>query len=183
MAQMSRRAFSAWVPALSALGFVRSARADRSPVPTDLGISRREPAIHQEIEFNASAARVYAALTEATQFQRLVVFSGAIQSMRLAGAPAQFTAEPGAAFSLFGGYITGRNVELEPGRRIVQAWRTGSWPAHHYSIVSFDLADHADHAGGCRLVFDHRGFPADAAESLARGWQDHYWAPLAKVLA
>ena len=37
---------------------------------------------------------------------------------------------------------------------------------------------------GCRVVlFDHTGFPNDEAASLASGWQEHYWAPLSKVLA
>jgi hypothetical protein len=35
---------------------------------------------------------------------------------------------------------------------------------------------------GCKIVFDHAGFPKGEAESLASGWKAHYWEPLAKVL-
>jgi activator of HSP90 ATPase len=179
MTAMSRRAFSVWAPILGALGFARAAQAEPTPGPESLGVSNGAAAIHQEVEFGASAARIYHALTDPKLFEELVILSGAMQSMALASAPTQITDQPGAAFSLFGGYITGRNVELEPDKRIVQAWRAGSWPPHIYSIASFELIDHP---GGCRLVFDHRGFPSEAADSLAKGWQAHYWAPLAKVV-
>ena len=33
------------------------------------------------------------------------------------------------------------------------------------------------------LMFDHTGIPNEEAESLAKGWREHYWVPLAKVLA
>jgi hypothetical protein len=43
------------------------------------------------------------------------------------GDTAEIQPQPGAAFKLFGGRIEGRNVELAPDRRIVQAWRLASW--------------------------------------------------------
>jgi activator of HSP90 ATPase len=64
--------------------------------------------------------------------------------------------------------------------RLVQAWRTGSWNAGEYSIVKFSLAAATD---GCKLIFDHRGFPDGEGASLAYGWRVHYWIPLAKLLA
>src|ERR1700745_1791068 len=45
------------------------------------------------------------------------------------GRPAHIPAVPGAAFTVWNGYITGRNLELEPGRRIVQSWRTTKFAA------------------------------------------------------
>jgi len=109
-----------------------------------------------------------------------VVLSGAIRSMALRSLPARISAEPGGAFALFGGYITGRQIELTPSARIIQAWRSAAWAPHIYSIVRFEIAEHP---GGARLTFDHTGFPTDDAQSLAKGWQENYWAPLAKVLA
>jgi activator of HSP90 ATPase len=47
----------------------------------------------------------------------------------------------GGAFTLFGGYITGRHVELVPNDRIVQAWRTGGWAPGVYSIAKFELVE------------------------------------------
>lgn len=40
------------------------------------------------------------------------------------GQPAQISANEGADFTVWNGYITGRNLKLEPARRIVQSWRT-----------------------------------------------------------
>ncbi|HTW36286.1 MAG TPA: SRPBCC domain-containing protein [Rhizomicrobium sp.] len=100
--------------------------------------------------------------------------------MSLAKAPTAIDAQPGGAFSFFGGYVTGRNLELAPDTRIVQAWRAGSWDAGLYSIAHFVLEDHR---ATTRLVFDHAGFPNAEAAHLAEGWHINYWQPLAKVLA
>src|SRR5882672_8190241 len=84
--------------------------------------------IHQVIRFKASAKRIYEALLDAKQFSQ---FSG--------GAPAQIDPAVGGPFSCFGGMITGRNIELKPNARIVQAWRAGNWPDGVYSVVRFEL--------------------------------------------
>src|SRR5215468_2411618 len=67
-----------------------------------------------------------------------------MKTMDLKSKPAEIRRELGGAFSLFGGYITGRELELVPGRRIVQAWRVASWPVGIFSIVRFDLVGQAD---------------------------------------
>ena len=95
-------------------------------------------------------------------------------------APTTISAAPGSAFALFGGYITGRQLELEPDQLIVQAWRAGSWGPGLYSIARFQLVDHEN---GGKIVFDHGGFPDAQAEHLAAGWQANYWTPLAKLLS
>ena len=74
--------------------------------------------------------------------------------------------EVGGAFTLFGGYITGRHLEMLPGERLVQAWRAGGWNAGEYSVVRFSLAAQGS---GCKLLFDHRWFPARSG-SESRLW-------------
>ncbi len=125
-------------------------------------------AIHQEEDFNASPQRIYEALLDAKQFS---AFSG--------GRPAEVHREVGGAFSLFAGHIVGRNLELVPNRRIVQAWRVASWPEGVYSIARFELMGHGS---GTRVIFDHTGFPPELAEHLESGWQANYWKPLRKYL-
>ena len=143
-------------------------------------ISHTADSIHQEPVFAASPKRVYDALTDAKQFTRVVKLSGALQAMHLPDQPAEISGEVGSAFALFGGFITGRQVELVPNVRVVQAWRAGDWPPGVFSIARFELVAQSS---ACRIVFDHTGFPKGAAESLASGWRTHYWEPLAKVLA
>ena len=144
------------------------------------GISHTAESIHQEPVFTASPKRVYEALTDAKQFTRVIQLSGALQEMHLPDKPAQISREVGGAFVLFGGFITGRHVELVPNVRVVQAWRAGDWPAGVYSIAKFELVVQGP---GAKIVFDHTGFPKGDAGSLASGWKAHYWEPLAKFLA
>jgi activator of HSP90 ATPase len=101
------------------------------------------------------------------------------------GAPAEIDAKVGGAFSCFGGVITGRNIELLPNQRIVQAWRAAMWPEGHYSIVKFELQPHGSET---RLVMDHAGFPEEMrahlnGEEADGGWHRQYWEPLKKYLA
>ena len=55
------------------------------------------------------------------------------------GEPARIDAKAGGAFTCYGDYINGITLELEPGKRIAQAWRSRNWPAGFYSIVTFAL--------------------------------------------
>jgi activator of HSP90 ATPase len=147
---------------------------------TEEEISRIAESIHQEPILKASRKRIYEALTDAKQFDKVIQLSGVMQSMHLPDKPAEISREVGGAFTLFGGYITGRHVELVPSERIVQAWRTGGWPPGIYSIAKFELAEQGS---GTKIAFDHTGFPKGEAEVLASGWKAHYWEPLAKLLA
>ncbi|HXW54653.1 MAG TPA: SRPBCC domain-containing protein [Candidatus Cybelea sp.] len=147
------------------------------------GLSRSAEAIHQEPVFEARRQVVYRALTDAKQFDQIVLLSGVTQSMGSGAKPTELSPEPGSAFTLFGGYIVGRQIELVRDTRIVQAWRALSWKPGEYSIASFHLLDAASKSNmGTKIVFDQRGFPAGTGEHLATGWKAHYWEPLAKLL-
>jgi activator of HSP90 ATPase len=144
-------------------------------------ISHTAESIHQEPVFKASRKRVYEALTDAKQFDKVIQMSAAVKSgMAKAPNPPEISREPGGAFALFGGYIFGRQIELLPNERIVQAWRVGSWDAGLYSIAKFTLVEQGS---GTKIVFDHTGFPKGDGEHLAEGWRINYWEPLAKSLA
>ena len=125
-------------------------------------------AIHQEEDFKAGARQIYEALLDAKQFS---AFSG--------GRAAEIHREVGGAFSIFAGHIVGRNLELVPNRRIVQAWRAASWPEGIYSIARFELLGQGS---GTRVMFDHTGFPPELAEHLESGWNKNYWTALQKYL-
>lgn len=143
-------------------------------------ISRTGESIHQEVTFKASWKRVYEALTDTKQFNKVTELSSAMKSgMPLGTAPTEISREVGGAFSLFGGYIMGRHIELVPNQRIVQAWRVGNWDPGMYSIAKFELAEQGT---GTKIVFDHTGFPAGQGEHLAAGWKANYWEPLEKFL-
>ena len=72
--------------------------------------------------------------------------------------------EVGGTFTLFGGYITGRHLEMLPNERLVQAWRAGSWNPGAYSIAAFHLTAEG---GKTKVALEHRGFPNGQGISLA----------------
>src|SRR5713226_638740 len=143
-------------------------------------ISHTAESIHQEALFKASRKRVYDALTDTKQFDQVIQLSGVMKSMPPGGKPTEISREVGGAFVLFGGYVTGRHIELVPNERVVQAWRAGSWDPGVYSIARFELVEQSS---GSKIVFDHTGFPRGAGEHLAAGWKAHYWEPLEKLLS
>jgi activator of HSP90 ATPase len=135
--------------------------------PAQAQTKKTSTAIHQEIDYNAKPARLYEVLLDAKQFSAFT------------NDKAEIEPQPGAAFKLFGGRIEGRNIELIPNQRIVQAWRPASWPSGIYSIVRFELVARG---AGTRIVLDHAGFSEDKWEGLNEGWTSNYWAPLHKYL-
>jgi activator of HSP90 ATPase len=163
---------------------VAAAALGSSPAIADanLEILNDEEAIHQERVFKAARQRVYEALTVESRFDKIVQLSGVMKSdvMAKMQQPTKLSPHPGGAFSLFGGYIVGRQIELLPGEHIVQAWRVQSWPRGIYSIARFELNDQD---GATQLIFDHTAFPKGSAAHLAAGWQQNYWDPLTRFLA
>jgi activator of HSP90 ATPase len=145
------------------------------------GLSHISEAIRQQVTFDANPQRIYQALTSTSDFDTITRLSDGAVLLTAAGAkPTSISTEIGGSFTLFGGYVTGRHLEMLPGERLVQAWRAGSWLPGEFSIVAFHLTA----AGGkTTLDFEHRGFPDGNGASLARGWHAHYWEPLAKFLA
>jgi activator of HSP90 ATPase len=183
---ISRRALTVGLAAIPAgLGvarvFAASDTATGAAAGSSDGLSHSSESIHQEVTFKASRRQVYEALTSARKFDALTRLSDALSLVTAPGAQAtQISGEVGGSFTLFGGYVTGRHLQMLPDERLVQAWRAGGWPPGDYSIVKFSLAAQG---AACRLVLEHRGFPEGQGKSLAYGWGVHYWEPLAKLLA
>jgi activator of HSP90 ATPase len=133
---------------------------------TDANKSRTS--LHQEIDYKAGAQRIYEVLLSSKDFS---AFSGYA---------AEIDPKVGGAFSMFGGLVVGRNVELVPNQRIVQAWRLAQeFPEGIYSLVKFELKAKDS---GTRIELDHTGFPEGHFDHLDTGWYSHYWEPLRKFL-
>lgn len=122
--------------------------------------------IHHEVVLAASPDRVYEVLTNGATFTAVT-----------GGRTAEIGSVEGAAFSLFGGPIHGRHIELVPNQRVVQAWRTKMWEPGVYSIVTFTLTQEGS---GTKLAIDHDGYPPAQHEHLASGWVANYVEPFAK---
>jgi activator of HSP90 ATPase len=97
------------------------------------------------------------------------------------GAGARIGSEVGSRFSAQGGFVTGVNIELVSGRRIVQAWRSNNWPKGAWSMVTIELSRAAKNR--TRLVLIQDGVPDKFYAQISEGWKVHYWQPLRKWLA
>jgi len=147
-------------------GFAEAPQEPMKQTPATAA-NRQRTSLHDEVMLKAAAARIYATLLDAKQFAACT------------GLPAEIDPKVGGAFSLFGGQIVGRNVELVPDRLVVQAWRPSHWGPGVYSMAKFELKA----AGtGTMVVLDHTGFPAGDYDGLESGWTEHYWDPLRKFL-
>ena len=123
--------------------------------------------IQQSATFNALPMDVYEMLMDSKKHAAL------------SGEPAAISREVGGRFSAWGTHISGFNLALRPGQKIVQAWRALDWPTDHYSIAIFEL-NAAD--GGTKLDFTQIGVPAYRYEGHCRGWTQTYWTPMKEIL-
>jgi activator of HSP90 ATPase len=93
----------------------------------------------------------------------------------MTGSPARVSAKLGAKFSAWDGYISGKNLRLEPGRRIVQAWRTTEFAATDPdSQIDIQLEKAA---GGTKVTLQHTNIPANQSDYRS-GWRDCYFDPM-----
>ena len=92
------------------------------------------------------------------------------------GREALISDEIGGKFSTDEGQVTGVNVDLVPGRRLVQAWRRQDFPEGIYSMAAITLAPTP--GGGTELVLTHRGVPKPLLDQIEDYWRRVYWAPM-----
>jgi hypothetical protein len=87
----------------------------------------------------------------------------------------------GADVSAWDGYISGRNLELIPGERIVQSWRTSEFADEHEdSAISIVLTEIGD---GTLLTLEHSNVPDDHRSYEEGGWQSNYFEPMVAYFA
>ena len=89
------------------------------------------------------------------------------------GDKATMKAEPGTEFSMWEDSIVGKNLEFEPGKKIVQQWYFGEQAEP--SIVTIKL--HA-HEAGTSMEVRQTNIPDEDYEDIADGWTNSYAAGL-----
>jgi len=122
--------------------------------------------IRQRVVVPAMPAEVYEAFVDAKKHSAFT------------GSKATSDARVGGEFTAWDGYISGKNLLLEKGKRIVQEWTTTEWPAGFPPSrleLTFKKA-----TGGTEILMVHSGVPAELADDVAEGWKEFYWEPLKK---
>jgi uncharacterized protein YndB with AHSA1/START domain len=100
---------------------------------------------------------------------------------KMVGSTATVDPRVGGAFTAWDGYIRGTTLELEPYRRIVQAWRTTEFSAPSPDSRLELLLEQVE--GGTRLTIRHTEIPEGLSASLEQGWIDHYFRPMKEYFA
>lgn len=112
----------------------------------------------------------------ATPQQIYAAWLDSLAHSAMTGGKASMSDEIGAAISAWDGYITGRNLHLVRGKRIVQSWRTSRFTdAHADSIVTITLRAAAS---GTVLMLEHSNVPDDQRNYEDGGWEENYFAPM-----
>lgn len=125
--------------------------------------------IEQTVFFDASPEEIYDALLDPKKHSAFT------------GSPATTSAKKGATFTAWDGYITGKNLELVKGKKIVQEWKTTEWPdGYPFSRLEFTLSAKK---GGTELKMVHSEVPAEQVADYTSGWKSAYWDPLKEYLA
>jgi activator of HSP90 ATPase len=94
------------------------------------------------------------------------------------GSKATGKAKVGGKFTAWDGYISGKHLELEKGKRIVQEWMTTDWP-EGYAPSKLELT-FKETSEGTEISMVHSNVPAEQEKELAEGWEEFYWNPLKK---
>ena len=78
-------------------------------------------------------------------------------------------------FTAWNGYISGKNLELEPHKRILQSWRTTEFSAEEEDSLLEILLTEID--GVAELTLTHSRLP-ESGEHYRKGWDVHYFQPM-----
>ena len=114
-------------------------------------------------ELEASAKSIYS------------TWLNSIGHSEMTGGTAVISSKIGENFTAWDGYISGRNILLEPYCRIVQSWRTTEFTsAEEDSVIELILSEEGHKT---RLTLTHSKLP-DHGEQYIQGWEDHYFQPM-----
>lgn len=94
---------------------------------------------------------------------------------RMTGSPAHATPIVGNSFDAWEGHITGKNLELDPGKRIVQSWRAADYTesdGHSQIEITLEPVE-----GGTKITLTHSNVPDNQTGHQA-GWLSHYFEPM-----
>ena len=94
----------------------------------------------------------------------------------MTGGKASMSTVVGDDISAWNGYIMGHNLELVPGERIVQSWRTSEFPDDHADSIIVVTLERTD--GDTLLTLEHRNVPDHLKSYEEGGWQAHYFEPM-----
>jgi activator of HSP90 ATPase len=82
----------------------------------------------------------------------------------------------GGKFTAWDGYISGKFLELEEGKRVVQEWTSTDFP-EGVPPSRLELT-FREVPKGTEIVMVHSNVPKDQGDETAEGWTEFYWEPM-----
>lgn len=120
--------------------------------------------IKQKVVINATPDEVYEAYMDAKIHSKFT------------GSKATIVPRVGGRITAWENYITGKNLELVKGKKIVQEWSTTEWPdGYPPSILTITLKKTGNKT---ELTMVHSKVPKTQMKSYSDGWKEWYWKPL-----
>ncbi len=123
--------------------------------------------IKQKVTFKASSHEIFEMLMDSEKHSKFT------------GDSASISRKVGGKLEAYSGYITGKNVDLIPDKKIVQLWRGSDWPEEVFSVAHFELEKTSN---GTKLTFLQIGVPENQYKDISEGWVEHYWDKMKKTL-
>jgi uncharacterized protein YndB with AHSA1/START domain len=125
--------------------------------------------IKQKVIIPASPKEVYDAYTDPKKHS-------AFTESKATGKPVV-----GGKFTAWDGYIFGKYLELDDGKRVVQEWSSTDFP-QGYGPSRLELCFNKV-PKGTELIMVHSNVPEEQADETADGWVEWYWDPLKKYFS
>ena len=97
------------------------------------------------------------------------------------GGEAKITNKVGKEFTAWDGYISGTNMELNEGKKIIQSWRTSEFSDHNAdSLLEIYFAEKD---GKTVLTLEHSNIPKGDGNKYKDGWKKFYFKPMKKYFS
>jgi len=94
---------------------------------------------------------------------------------KMTGGEAKASTEVDASFTAWDGYIWGKNLEIEPNKRVLQSWRTSEFSDDDEdSLLELLFSNTND---GTEITLIHSNLPSHGKQ-YKQGWEDHYFTPM-----
>lgn len=93
----------------------------------------------------------------------------------MTGGSATASDKEGDEYMAWDDYITGKNLELIPFKKIVQSWRSTQFEEHEEDSKIEIFLRETD--GTTELTLTHTNIP-ETGEHYIKGWENHYFLPM-----
>lgn len=99
------------------------------------------------------------------------------QHTLMTGGKAVIDPKVGGKFSAWDGYISGETLEIGPGKRVYQSWRTTEFPAKS-SDSKLEVLFEPGKKGHTRVTLKHTEIPKGDGKKYHGGWEQFYFTPM-----